>query len=883
MIKMMKKFFREQTLFIGMAMFPLFGVCQSINVKIDGSKKYQQLDGIGVNANTRSWNGNELKPTLDLLIDSLRSNIWRVIVESVEKWEDENDDNDPFTFNWNYYNKLYETPKFRKAWGMIRYLNSRGITDNLMINFMGPVPEWMGKKTIKPGYEDEYVEMITSFFYYARFRKHLKFSLVSPTNESDWRNEGPEIDEFAYAKVMRKLIDRMEKLGMGDVRYVGPDPASMQAGIQRYIPELMKDPVIMSKMAHIGVHSYGGYYANIDSSLKNSKYPNSTWWVTEWNAWRDGLDDGKIGVYDYTFASQCVYYLLDLLKNNASGLMEWEAYDSYYEHHYPSLFSYWGIFGYNKETKDYTPRKHFHTIRQITKYVEPGSWRVNVQGGDSLRMVSFYDTTSGKLTIVGMNTKLHPVEMNGSLLNITVTPSFEMTYTDSLSNMVINPVTKISDRAFKTTVPPNCIFAITTQPSKAKKVATKAQPSDWYTGDIHVHRNCGDEAVLDEARLPEMMATNNLDVISVLADMGNGEVKNSREDLKKINGKDAPQSKPGRIVHWDAEWHWDATYSNFDHQALGGHLVILGLKEGRQIWAESPYKVLEWAKEQNAVKGFCHLEYLNDSIQNELNCCIPIDFPVEAALGNLDFVAEDVYGTNSPNNGNYNSEAAMNAYYKLLNCGFRIGLAAGTDYPCNENEPLGKLLTYVNVKGKLTYRNWIDGIKKGKTVVSRDGSNEFLELKINNTYSPGDEMRLKGEKTLAIQVKWTSVNPADGTIELVSNGKVIASQKAHCAPGKPATFKVSEKFAKSSWICARRMDATEHITHTAPVYITVDGKPVRASADDARFFATWIDNIQKNIVPGGKWNKYFTDLPSVQQRYEKAQKIYSDIASASEK
>src|SRR3978361_1198478 len=107
-----------------------------ITLQIDGSKRFQQIDGIGVNANTRSWNGKELEPALNLLLDSMQATIWRVIVETVEKWEDVNDNNDPFTFNWDYYNKLYETPKFQKAFEMIGYLNKHGITDKLMINFM---------------------------------------------------------------------------------------------------------------------------------------------------------------------------------------------------------------------------------------------------------------------------------------------------------------------------------------------------------------------------------------------------------------------------------------------------------------------------------------------------------------------------------------------------------------------------------------------------------------------------------------------------------------------------------------------------------------------------------------------------------------------------
>jgi hypothetical protein len=94
-----------------------------VPLQIDGAKRLQQLDGIGVNANTRSWNGDELKPALNLLLDSMNFNIWRVVVETVENWEVVNDNEDPFTFNWDFYNQLYETPKFQKAWDMIQYLN----------------------------------------------------------------------------------------------------------------------------------------------------------------------------------------------------------------------------------------------------------------------------------------------------------------------------------------------------------------------------------------------------------------------------------------------------------------------------------------------------------------------------------------------------------------------------------------------------------------------------------------------------------------------------------------------------------------------------------------------------------------------------------------
>src|SRR5665213_918852 len=89
------------------------------------------------------------------------------------------------------------------------------------------------------------------------------------------------------------------------------------------------------------------------------------------------------------------------------------------------------------------------------------------------------------------------------------------------------------------------------------QVTDNPEPAGWYSGDIHVHRNCGNgTGVTDIDKFPSMMEPNNLAVISVLADMGNGEVKYSAEDLLNVTGGDAPGSKPGHIIHWDAEWHW---------------------------------------------------------------------------------------------------------------------------------------------------------------------------------------------------------------------------------------------------------------------------------------------------------------------------------------
>jgi hypothetical protein len=80
------------------------------------------------------------------------------------------------------------------------------------------------------------------------------------------------------------------------------------------------------------------------------------------------------------------------------------------------------------------------------------------------------------------------------------------------------------------------------------------------------------------------------------------------------------------------------------------------------------------------------------------------------------------------------------------------------------------------------------------------------------------------------------------------------------------------------------MGETGHQSHTAPVYITMKNAPVRASAEDARYFVKWIDNILVNIAPGGPWNQYFTrDLDTVQKRYQRARDIYEKIATEASK
>ena len=74
-------------------------------------------------------------------------------------------------------------------------------------------------------------------------------------------------------------------------------------------------------------------------------------------------------------------------------------------------------------------------------------------------------------------------------------------------------------------------------------------------------------------------------------------------------------------------------------------------------------------------------------------------------------------------------------------------------------------------------------------MVSRNAHNEFLDLKVNGTAQPGDEIRSGGEGPGAGQnrVEITSTD-GDGRIDLVQNGAVVASQTAGVTPAARRQF-----------------------------------------------------------------------------------------------
>ena len=437
------------------------GLSQAADITINGTQKYQTMNGLGVNANSERWNNGELIPALDTLVDTMGVTVWRVVVESLQNWETANDNTDPFTFNWTYYNALYETTKFKNLWGILGYLKQKNVS-HITLSVMGCLPGWIGGCSLNTGsYEDEWVEMITSLLYYARNTKNMRIDSVSGFNEPDWgNNEGPLVGAAQYVRVLKKLITRMDALGLGDIGIVGPDCAQVAAGRDTYMPGMLADSQLMGKIQHFGYHSYSGDSSGIDSRIKASSYSDRNYWMTEFSAWCSGCDTGSQPPDDWTFGSDTFDYLYNHISQGAASAQIWEGYDSYYEHH--NSWSYWGLLSYNKTTGVYTPRKRMYINAHVFKYVEPGAVRISTSTTQSgLTLLAFTNPITNRLTIVGNNRNSTGLTINGTLIGISPTTSLQYYQTTQSTNFTRGADVLVNSNAFSAQVAANSFFTLT--------------------------------------------------------------------------------------------------------------------------------------------------------------------------------------------------------------------------------------------------------------------------------------------------------------------------------------------------------------------------------------------------------------------------------------
>jgi len=180
---------------------------------------------------------------------------------------------------------------------------------------------------------------------------------------------------------------------------------------------------------------------------------------------------------------------------------------------------------------------------------------------------------------------------------------------------------------------------------------------------------------------------------------------------------------------------------------------------------------------------------------------------------------------------------SLDLYYRYLNSGFRIPVAAGTD-KMGENIPVGSNRLYARFVGEPNYEGWLAGLKAGNGFVT---NGPLLTFDVEG-HTSGEVVQFSSSQRVRARATARSILPF-GTLEIV-NGETAAIKpypdRNRPGPDGLYTLEVEGTFdlSKSSWLAARVAEdpASKNrilprgltvFAHTNPVYFLREGAKVR--------------------------------------------------------
>jgi hypothetical protein len=421
----------------------------------------------------------------------------------------------------------------------------------------------------------------------------------------------------------------------------------------------------------------------------------------------------------------------------------------------------------------------------------------------------------------------------------------------------------------------------------------------WYSGDSHVHAaGCSHYQNPAEGVLPkDMMRQIQGEKLNIGAVLTWGPDYYYQKQF--FSGHDDPLSQGKSRMHYDLE------VSGFP-SSHAGHLVLLGLKnqdypDTKKIedWPTWDMPILKWAKSQEAVVGFAHsgwgLQVADDQVPS-------FQMPAFDGIGANEYIVD----VTEPNAVDFISAGdtpdvwELSIWYHTLNVGFRTKIAGETDFPCIDDTRVGEARSYVKGDGPLSYQNWIDGIRSGRSYVS-EGRAHLMDYSINGTEvgTHASEVNLSSAGTVHASVRVAALldslpnsdiktlsydkkpywaierarlgNSREVPLELVVNGKVVA-QKKILADGNVGSVSFDVPIAESSWVAMRILPAA----HTNPIFVIVGEKPICAS----RASAQWdLDAVHQ------AWTQKAPRISAAEQEaaraaYSHAEDVYKDLVTA---
>jgi hypothetical protein len=429
----------------------------------------------------------------------------------------------------------------------------------------------------------------------------------------------------------------------------------------------------------------------------------------------------------------------------------------------------------------------------------------------------------------------------------------------------------------------------------------------WFSGDHHVHAaGCAHYESPTQGVTPETMMRHILgEDLNVGCVLSWGPCWYHQK--KFFEGKVSSLSKKNNLMRYDVE------VSGFP-SSHAGHLCLLRLKEDDypgttriDQWPSWDLPVLAWGKKQGGVVGYSHsgwgLAVPGRTLPNykdmpKFNGIGANEYIVDVTHGVCDFIS----AVDTP------IIWELNIWYHTLNCGYTCRISGETDFPCiyGERVGLGRIYVKLDKDQPLDFDQFALGIRDGRSYCC-DGLSHLYDFKVNDlgvgekgaggrpsvlvikqggkleittraaallAEKPRDDIR---KRPLSQKPYWHVEraridNTRTVPVELIVNGKSVET-KAIPADGSVKEVQFDYTPTKSSWVALRIFPSC----HTNPVFVEVDGKPIRADRRSAEWCLKAVDICHKSKLP--KIRK--SERKAHDAAYEHARKAYRKILAES--
>ncbi len=393
----------------------------------------------------------------------------------------------------------------------------------------------------------------------------------------------------------------------------------------------------------------------------------------------------------------------------------------------------------------------------------------------------------------------------------------------------------------------------------------------WVSGDVHVHMDYGGHYRNTPAHLVLQAQAEDLDIVENL-------IVNKEQRFPDIawsgRGVD-PASTPETLLVHGQEFH-TSYWGHLGLLGLRGHTLLPGYAGYPNTAAASLYPmnadVADLAHAQGALVGYVHpFEEEPQPLKSPAHTDAD-ELPVDVALGKVDYMEIVSFADH---------QATASVWYRLLNLGFQIPAAGGTDAMADYatlRGPVGLNRVYVSIPaGPLASAAWLEALKDGRTFAT---NGPLLDFSLGD--SPiGATVRLEKAHAVAFYVRLRSIVPVDHA-QIVCNGHIVRelalrSRRDTLDVGGTVPLEASGWCVLRAFTARAEYPILDNFVYatTSPIYVSIGGERPR-SPDDARFFEAWIDHLAETTAAYPDWNSP-AEKAAVLARLKEARAVYQRL------